>query len=74
MCQHIQTRAIQRFGEDELTFVQLQYLTKKTLNGSHIDLIVTNYNRYLVDYKVKTDYLLLKSLPDDRDWEHLERK
>lgn len=75
VCQHIQTRAIQRFGsKHELTFVQLQYLTKKTLNGSHIDLIVTNYNRYLVDYKVKTDYLLLKSLPDDRDWEHLERK
>ena len=75
VCQHIQTRAIQRFGsKHKLTFVQLQYLTKHTLNAAHIDLIVTNYNRYLVDYKVKTDYLLLKSLPDDRDWEHLERK
>jgi len=35
---------------------------------------VTNYNRYLLDYIIESDFLLLKAVPDDHDWQRLERK
>lgn len=74
ICQYIQTRAIQQFGcKHSVTFIPLQYLNKETLKSAHIDLIVTNYDRYLLDYIIDFDYLLLKSIPDEQDWQHLER-
>lgn len=57
-----------------LTFLPFQHLTQEILNEEHIDLIVTNYNRYLLDFIIETDYLLLKAVPDEQDWQHLERK
>jgi len=75
ICQQIQTRAIQQFGTKHmLTFLPLQHLTQEMLNADHIDLIVTNYTRYLLDYIIETDYLLLKAVPDEHDWRNLERK
>ncbi|MEB8401551.1 hypothetical protein NGG61_16610 [Enterococcus casseliflavus] len=75
ICQQIQTRAIQQFGNKHtLTFLPLQHLTQERLNAKHIDLLVTNYNRYLLDFIIETDYLLLKAVPDDQDWHHLEKK
>lgn len=66
--QQIQTRAIQQFGNKHtLTFLPLQHLTQERLNAKHIDLLVTNYNRYLLDFIIETDYLLLKAVPDDQD-------
>lgn len=75
ICQQIRTRAMQQFGtKHKLTFLPLQHLTQEMLNADHIDLIVTNYNRYLLDYIIETDYLLLKAVPDEHDWRNLERK
>lgn len=74
ICQYIQTRAIQQFGcKHSITFIPLQYLNKKSLKSAHVDLIVTNYDRYLLDYIIDSDYLLFKSIPDEQDWQHLER-
>ncbi|WP_429974995.1 helix-turn-helix domain-containing protein [Enterococcus sp. DIV0840c] len=75
VCQHIRMRAIQQFGNKHtLTFLPLQHITKELLNKNHVDLIVSNYSRYIQDYVVNTDYILLKSVPDDRDWKNLEKK
>lgn len=75
ICQQIRTRAIQQFGtKHTLTFLPFQHLTQEILNEEHIDLIVTNYNRYLLDFIIETDYLLLKAVPDEQDWQRLERK
>ncbi|MGQ4245088.1 helix-turn-helix domain-containing protein [Enterococcus casseliflavus] len=75
ICQQIQTRAKQLFGiKHTLTFLPLGLLTIETLNVSHIDLIITNYNRYVLDYIIETDYLLIKELPDEKDWDHLSKK
>lgn len=75
ICQQIRTRAIQQFSaKHTLTFIPLQHLTQEKLNDQQIDLIVTNYNRYLLDYIIETDYLLLKAVPDENDWRNLERK
>jgi len=75
ICQQIRTRAIQQFGDKHsLTFLPLQSLTKEEINAAHIDLIVTNYSRYLLDYIKETDYVLLKAVPDEQEWQKLERK
>lgn len=74
ICQYIQTRAIQQFGcKHSITFTPLQYLNKESLKSAHVDLIVTNYDRYLLDFIIDSDYLLLKFIPDEQDWQHLER-
>lgn len=75
ICQKIRSHAIQQFGQKHsLTFMPLQLLTQETLSSEHIDLIVTNYSRYLLDYIIKIDYLLLKPVPNEQDWRNLERK
>lgn len=75
ICQYIQTRVVQQFGHTHcITFIPLQSLTTEALQAANIDLLVTNYDRYLLDYIVDTDYLLLKPIPDEQDWQHLERK
>lgn len=74
ICQYIRTRAIQQFGsKHKLTFVPLQALTSESLQQSEVDLIVTNYSRYVMDYVIEAEYLLLKEVPDDQDWHHLEQ-
>ena len=75
VCQQIITRVRQQFGSKHtLVFLPLYYLAEEVLNAAHIDLIVTNYNRYLLDYIIESDFLLLKAVPDDHDWQRLERK
>lgn len=75
VCQQIRTHVSQKFGlKHELTFLTLQQLTQEILNAKHIDLLVTNYDRYLLDYIIEIDYLLLKPVPDERDWRNLEKK
>lgn len=75
MCQYIRTRAIQQFGmKHSLSFLPLQSLTNDVLENTDVDLIVTNYSRYILDYTLHTEYLLLKAVPDEQDWQHLEKK
>ena len=74
ICQYIRTRAIRQFGaKHNLTFIPLQALTSESLQQGEIDLIVTNYSRYVLDYVIETPYLLIKEVPDDQDWLHLEQ-
>ena len=66
---------MQQFGMKHiLTFLPLQNLTQEMLTNNNIDLIVTNYNRYILDYVIETDYLLLKAVPDEQDWFNLKKR
>lgn len=49
-------------------------LSQAYLEKNQIDLIVTNYTEYITEYAQNIDYLLLKTFPDDYDWEALEAK
>lgn len=75
ICQYIRTRVTQQFGmKHTLTFLPLQSLSPEILQATDVDLVVTNYSRYVLDYINNTDYLLLKEVPDDQDWHQLEKK
>lgn len=69
ICQSIRIRAIKLFGmQNRLKFVPVQMMTKEALTQGHIDLIVTNYSRYLSDLIGSTDYVLIKEVPEEQDW------
>lgn len=75
VCQSIRIKAIKLFGiKHNLVFVPIQYLTKKILNEKEIDLIITNYSRYITDFIDNKEYILIKELPDDLDWSKIEKK
>lgn len=75
ICQYIRTRVIQQFGmKHKLTFLPLHYLTPGLLHVKNVDLVVTNYSRYVLDYIDDIDYILIKEVPDDYDWQKLERR
>ncbi|MGM0155632.1 hypothetical protein IGK30_003499 [Enterococcus sp. AZ178] len=75
ICQYIRTRATQQFGtKHKLTFLPIQSLTTEFLDVTDVDLIVTNYSRYVSDYINEQDYILLRQVPNDEDWQLLEKK
>ncbi|MFB8623392.1 helix-turn-helix domain-containing protein [Enterococcus casseliflavus] len=72
VCQLIRSRVYQYFGDrHQIFFITIPALTEEFLNQEDIDLIVTNYSEYLSEYKVSTNCLLLKTVPDKQDWELL---
>ncbi|MBW9323880.1 HTH domain-containing protein [Enterococcus casseliflavus] len=74
-CQNIKARAIYCFGDrHDLFFITIQMLTNEFLGQESIDLVVTNYSDYLYEYTVNTDFLLIKLVPDNQDWQLLFRK
>lgn len=74
VCQYIRTRMIDQYGmKHKLTFLPLQSVTRKLKHLLDADLIVTNYPRYILDYINEVDYLLLQEVPDEQDWQQLER-
>ncbi|MFS1021091.1 hypothetical protein ACFC9N_17585 [Enterococcus casseliflavus] len=34
---------------------------------------MTNYSRYVLDYVIEIPYFLIKEVPDEQDWLHLEQ-
>ena len=73
--QQIRARAVQQFGaKHSLTFLTLQSFKQGLLNDQAVDLIVTNYSPHLADYTIETEYLLIKTVPDEQDWLQLEKK
>ncbi len=75
ICQNIRFHAEYLLGgKHELIFMPLQYLTEDKLNESQVDLIVTNYPPYVMDYILSTDYLLISSVPDKADWQRMMDK
>lgn len=69
ICQSIRSRVIKLYGsQHQLQFVPLQMLSKDFLKNEAIDLIVTNYSRYVSNLIGDTNYLLIKEVPDEQDW------
>ena len=58
----------------QLTFLPLQELTEERLKSEHTDLIVTNYRPYIFDYTLKEDYILLSTIPTQKDWNRIKLK
>lgn len=73
--QFIRIKAITLFGnKHSLIFVPIQNFSREKLEVSRIDLLVTNYSRYLSDLIRDIDYVLIKKIPDERDWENIASK
>lgn len=56
-----------------LLFLPLQELTKDRLKAEEIDLIVTNYRPYILDYSLKEEYVLMNTMPTKNDWARIKR-
>jgi len=52
----------------------IQELTPERLNDAHVDLIVTNYRPYLLDFALDTDYVLMGSIPTAQDWARVKHQ
>ncbi|EPH91056.1 HTH domain protein [Enterococcus faecalis 06-MB-DW-09] len=75
ICQTIRLKAIKLFGsQHKLLFVPLHMLNKESLSEEGIDLIVTNYDRYIFDYIDHSKFILINEIPDKQDWIKIARK
>ncbi|MGM0149145.1 helix-turn-helix domain-containing protein [Enterococcus sp. AZ162] len=73
--QSIRLQAQELLGKHyNLLFLPLQELTQERLNDAQIDLIVTNYRPYLLDYALETEYILMNSLPTAQDWTRVKHR
>lgn len=73
--QSIRLQAQELLGKHyNLLFLPLQELTQERLNDAQIDLIVTNYRPYLLDYALETEYILMNSLPTAQDWTRVKHQ
>ncbi len=57
-----------------LLFLPLKELTQERLNDAQIDLIVTNYRPYLLDYALETEYILMNSITTVQDWTRVKHQ
>lgn len=55
-----------------LTFVSLHELSEEFLKSENTDLIVTNYRPYIFDYGLVEDYILVNTIPTEKDWEKVQ--
>lgn len=55
-------------------FAKIKYLNEDYLKNSDIDLLITNYSVYVSDFNLIKNYILLKKIPDKKDWEHVLNK
>ncbi|MBO0462089.1 MULTISPECIES: helix-turn-helix domain-containing protein [Enterococcus] len=69
LVQWIQVQASQLLSKQHhVLFVPLHELTEERLNLEHVDLIVTNYRPYMLDYQLHKEYVLINRVPDINDW------
>ncbi len=75
LVQTIRLQAYRYLGNQyQLTFLPLQELTEERLKSEQTDLIVTNYRPYIFDYTLKEDYILLSTIPTQKDWNRIKFK
>lgn len=73
VCQAIRIEAQQLLGaKHQLKFVPIQSLTKSKLKKERSDLIVTNYDRYVSEFIDEEEYVLIKTVPDEQDWNNVQ--
>lgn len=75
LCQLLKCKSV-RYLRSSRTFYfpDSNELSAGYLQKNQIDLIVTNYTEYIMEYAHDIDYLLFKTFPDEHDWEALEEK
>lgn len=73
--QALRHEAYQRLGnQHHLLFFQLNDLVSKRINLEKIDLIITNYRTYLINFESKRDYVLVNTVPNETDWSRVQVK
>lgn len=73
--QALRHEAYQRLGnQHHLLFFQLNDLVSKRINSEKIDLIITNYRPYLINFESKRDYVLVNTVPNETDWSRVQVK
>jgi hypothetical protein len=73
--QSIRLQAQRLLGESyQLNFLSLPELTEERLKSNKTDLIVTNYRPYIFDYELEKDYLLINTIPNQKDWDQLMQR
>lgn len=55
-------------------FVTIHNLTGDYLKNPAIDLLITNYSVYVSDFNLINNYILLKKIPDKKDWQRVLNK
>lgn len=72
--QFIEKKAIFLFGQKhDLIFLPMEHLSSELLNGESVDLIVTNYNRYISDYINDKNYIVIEFIPSEKDWNKINK-
>lgn len=75
LVQTIRLQAHRYLGNQyQLVFLPLQELTEERLKSEQTDLIVTNYRPYIFDYTLTEDYILLSTIPTQKDWNRIKFK
>ncbi|OTP22189.1 helix-turn-helix domain-containing protein [Enterococcus mundtii] len=69
--QMLQTQVNKIFNMHSVIFLPTWYLSKERLLEKSIDLYVTNYENYMPTCIKSTNYILIKSIPDERDWKRV---
>ncbi|WP_373193621.1 hypothetical protein [Enterococcus sp. RIT-PI-f] len=70
--QYIRTQAQLLLGsKHNVKFVKIFELSEKMFLKPNIDLLITNYSVYVSDFNLTKDYILLKQVPDRKDWRRI---
>lgn len=70
--QYIRTQAKLLLGsKHNVKFVKIFELSEKMFLKPNIDLLITNYSVYVSDFNLTKDYILLKQVPDRKDWRRI---
>lgn len=69
--QMLQNQVKKIFSMHNVIFLPIQNLSRDKLSDKSIDLYVTNYEEYIPNYIKNLNYVLIKSLPDERDWKRV---
>ncbi len=59
---------------NKIVTLPLSKLSKEIIKREKIDLIVTNYAQFLTDLNIDTNFVLVNSIMNKKDWERVIEK
>lgn len=75
ICQNMHMLAQQILGyRNKIITLPLSKLSKEVIQREKIDLIVTNYAQFLTDLNIDTNFVLVNSIMNRKDWERVIEK
>ncbi len=72
VCEHAESIIRKYLGfYHEMYYPDSNELSHEYLKEKNINLLITNYPEYATEYLLDVESVLLKSIPDAADWNHL---